>query len=160
MTSSSPGHRAKGRQDGPHPWVRPVAEFAVVFGLCLFVLFVVIPAGTAESDNFGLSPRMLPIATTVAIALFSVMTLIGGLFPFRGKPGHERVQTRGMLGVVLLAAAALAGVVVIDQAGLLIGGTVLVLLASLAIGERRPVALCGMGLGAVAVLLLIDWSGL
>ncbi|MCW2309589.1 tripartite tricarboxylate transporter TctB family protein [Rhodobium gokarnense] len=155
MTIPSTGH-----QDGPHPWVRPVAEFAVVFGLCLLVLFVVIPAGTAESDNFGLSPRMLPIATTVAIALFSVITLVSGLLPLRGRKGHQPVQTRGLLGVVLLTLATLIGVVAIDQAGLLIGGTALVLLASLAIGERRPVALCGMGLGAVVVLLLVDWSGL
>ncbi|MBB4302075.1 hypothetical protein GGD81_001099 [Rhodobium orientis] len=140
--------------------MRPIAEFAVVFGLCVVVLFVVIPAGTAESDNFGLSPRMLPIATTAAIALFSVITLVSGLFPLRGRRGDQPVPTRGMLGVVLLSLAALAGVVLIDQAGLLIGGTALVLMASLAIGERRPLALLGMGLGAVAVLLLVDWSGL
>ena len=155
MTAPSTRHRA-----GPHSWMRPVAEFVIVFGLCLIVLFVVIPAGTAESDNFGLSPRMLPIATVSAIALFSVITLVAGLLRLGNPPEGEATGMRGLRGVVLLVLATVIGVVMIDQVGLVVGGTVLVLLASLAIGERRPVALLGMGLGAVLVLLLVDWSGL
>ena len=135
----------------------PVAEFAVVFGLCMAILFVVIPAGTAESDNFGLSPRMLPIVTISAIAVFSVVTLIVGLV--RGGP-RKAVETDGLGGVALLVGATFAGVLAIDRAGIVVGGTMLVVLASLAIGERRPLVVGGMGIAAVLVLLLVDWSGL
>ena len=135
----------------------PFAEFATVIGLCLVVLFVVIPAGTAESDNFGLSPRMLPIATISTIAFVSVATLIAGLLD---RQPRKPVEKDGLLGVFLLVLATLAGIFIIDLIGIVGGGTVLVVLASLAIGERRIMVVGGMGVGAMIVLLLVEWSGL
>lgn len=135
----------------------PFAEFAVVFGLSLAILLVVIPAGTAERENFGLSPRMLPIVTASAIALFSIMTLLTDLLR---SPRREPVETKGLRGVFLLLLATFAGVLAVDRIGMVAGGTALVVLASLATGVRRPVALAGMGAGALLVLLFVDWSGL
>jgi len=137
--------------------MRPFAEFAVVFGASLALLFIVIPAGTVETDNFGLSPRMLPIVTATVIGAMSLLTLVFDLL--RAAPNEER-PAGGLRGVILLAAAALAGTVLVDRAGLAIGGTALVLLSSLAVGERRPLALAGMGAGGLLLLLLVDWSGL
>jgi len=137
--------------------VGPFAEFAVVFGLCLAVIFVVIPAGTAESDNFGLSPRMLPTVSMVAIAIVSAATLISGLVRRRAP---NEAGTAGLFGVLLLVLAAFTGAFLIDRTGIVIGGTALVLLAALAIGERRPAALAGMGALALAILLFVEWSGL
>lgn len=154
MALSSPsGH------NGAHPWMRPLAEFVIVAGLCLFTLFVIIPAGTAESDNFGLSPRMLPIATTSFILLVSVVSLIFGLLR-KSKTAPGDLGSKGMRGVVFLVLATLLGIVIIEQTNIVIGGTALVLLASLVIGERKPAALAGMGAGAVTLLLLVEWSGL
>lgn len=135
----------------------PFAEFAVVFGLSLAILLVVIPAGTAERENFGLSPRMLPIVTASAIALFSIMTLLTDLL--RGAR-REPVETKGLRGVFVLLLATFAGVLAVDRIGMVAGGTTLVVLASLATGVRRPVALAGMGAGALLLLLFVDWSGL
>lgn len=154
MALSSPsGH------NGAHPWMRPLAEFVIVAGLCLFTLFVIIPAGTTESDNFGLSPRMLPIATTSVILLVSVVSLIFGLLR-RPKTATSDLGSKGMRGVVFLVLATLLGIFIIHRTSIVIGGTALVLLASLVIGERKPAALAGMGTGAAILLLLVDWSGL
>jgi|GEM_PF-1956631 len=155
MTSPDAMHRS-----GPHPWMRPVTEFVIVFGLCLATLFVVIPAGTAESDNFGLSPRMLPIVAVSFIAAMSVVTLVVGLWRARDRQPETRTGSGGLDGVALLVLATLAGIVMIDRTGLVAGGTVLVLLAALAVGERRPVMLAGMGVGALLILLVVEWSGL
>lgn len=126
-------------------------------------LFVVIPAGTAESDNFGLSPRMLPIVTVSVMAMVSVLTLVFGLWRARGASAGqaaERPDASGLRGVVLLVLATFVSILAIDQAGLVAGGTVLVLLAALAIGERRPLILAGLGLCALLILVLVEWSGL
>lgn len=146
------------RQEGPHHWMRPFIEFVTVVGLCLVLLLVIIPAGTAESDNFGLSPRMLPIATISTIAIVSVAALIAGLLG--GQTQKQPVERDGLLGVFLLVLATFAGIFIIDLTGIVIGGTVLVVLSSLAIGERRAVVVGGMGVGAMMVLLLVEWAGL
>lgn len=142
-----------------HSWMRPFAEFAIVAGLCLFALFVVIPAGTVESDNFGLSPAMLPIATVSFILIVSVFSLVFGLVRTPEAIDGD-LGSKGMRGVLLLVLATLIGIFIIDKSNIVIGGTALVVLASLAIGERKLVVLTGMGVGALALLLLVEWSGL
>ncbi|PVB62168.1 hypothetical protein [Labrenzia sp. 011] len=137
--------------------MRPLAEFAIVFGASLLLLFVIVPAGTVETDNFGLSPRMLPMVCVTVIALMSLVTLLFGLM--RPGPG-DAAPRAGLRGVIQLGAAALAGVILVDLTGLVIGGTALVLLASLAVGERRLSTLAGTGAGGLLILLLVDWSGL
>ncbi|HMB76687.1 MAG TPA: hypothetical protein VKN76_09830 [Kiloniellaceae bacterium] len=148
---------SKNAETGPHPWMWPFVEFAIVLGLCLVVLFVVIPAGTAESDNFGLSPRMLPIVTIATIAAVSFATFAADLL--RRRPRGPSVGGRPW-GVVLLLLATFAGVLSIDRFGIVMGGTILVVLASLAVGERRPLVVGGMGIAASIVLLFVEWSGL
>jgi len=143
--------------NGPHRFMRPIVEFAVVFGLCLAVLFIVIPEGTVESENIGLSPRLLPVVTVSTIALLSVVTFVSSLL--RRKP-PQLPQSRGLLGAALLALATAVGIVVIDHTGVVYGGTALVILCCLAIGERQLVRLAGMGSAALVVLLLVELSGL
>lgn len=137
--------------------MRPLAEFAIVFGASLLLLFVVVPAGTVETDNFGLSPRMLPMVCVTVIAAMSLVTLLFGLM--RAGPAEDAPRG-GLRGAIQLGAAALVGIVLVDQTGLVIGGTALVLLACLAVGERRIATLAGMGAGGLLILLLVDWSGL
>lgn len=140
----------------PHR-LRAVAEFAVVLTLSLVTLFIVIPAGTVESDNFGLSPQMLPIGAVVVIAVMSAVTFIVDLV----APGSVPMPpSRGLSGVLLLMLATLVGVLSIERLGVIAGGAGLVVLASLSVGERRPLWIIGAGLGACAVLILVVWSGL
>lgn len=145
------------KRNGLHHWMQPVAEFAVVFGASLVLLFIVIPSGTVEVDNFGLSPRMLPIVAATVIGLMSVVTLVVELV--RGRPEDERTEG-GLRGVIQLGFAAFIGAILVDWAGLVIGGTLLVLLSSLAVGERRIAMLAGTSGFGLLILLLVDWSGL
>lgn len=145
------------KNEGPGHQAGPFLEFAIVLGLCALALFVVIPAGTRESENFGLSPRMVPTVTVIAIALFAVIGFVSGLLK-----GTRRapVGKDGLFGVAALMAATVLGVAAIHWLGLVMGGTVLVLLASLALGLRHPVTLLTMGGAAALLLALVDWSGL
>lgn len=142
---------------GPHRKMRPFVEFAIVFGLCAFGYFVVIPAGTAESDNFGLSPRLLPSVTIGAIALLSFLSLLAALL----KPSAAEARpTAGLLSVLFIILTAVAGILAIDKVGLVAGGVTMVVVLSFVVGERRPLPLLAMAAIALAVLLLVDWSGL
>lgn len=151
---------SENRQVGPHPWIGPLVEFAIVFGLSMLAIFVVIPVGTTETDNFGLSPRMFPMVTMSIIAAFAVVTLIFGLFKRRAPEEAKQAPTKGLLGVALLILATFLGTVSMAQFGIVIGGAVLIFLAALAVGERRPHVLIGLEVVAVLLLVLVEWSGL
>lgn len=144
-------------QDGPERKFRPIYEFVIVLSLCLICLTVIIPNGTQESDNFGLSPRMVPVATIVIIIGFAIIGLLANLV----RPGKSVLPTReGMTGVLLLCAATLVGAWAIYQFDLLIGGTVLIFLTALAVGMRNPVHLSLMVGAALLLLFVIKWAGL
>lgn len=152
------GESTENKGQGPHPWVRPLLEFAIVAGLCALAYFVVIPAGTVESDNFGLSPRLLPTVTIVAIAILSLMTLVVDLS--KAKSDESPAKTTGLFGVAMIVLATLCGVVAINWLGIVAGGVLLVVMISLAIGERRPLPLLASAGIALAVLSIVEWSGL
>lgn len=153
-------HSSKNRQIGPRLRTWPFVEFIIVLGLCLLVLFVVIPNGTNDSNNFGLSPRMVPNLTATAIGILAIVTLLFDLIRLRDGHHEERPSTKGLWGVVLLVLATFLGTIAISWFGMIIGGAILFFLATLAVGERRPSALFGLGLLAVLLLLLVEWSGL
>jgi uncharacterized membrane protein len=125
----------------------------------MVALFVVIPTGTMETDNFGLSPRMFPMVTMSIIAGLAVVTLIFSLIKSR-KPSATQQQPNGLLGVVLLILATFIGTVTMGQFGIVIGGAVIIFLAALAVRERRPHVLIGLEIVAVLLLVLVEWSGL
>ncbi|MEB8432318.1 hypothetical protein OO007_08760 [Cocleimonas sp. KMM 6892] len=102
---------------------------------------------------------MLPIAVTVFILIISIFTLIFGLLR-APEPKENNQDSKGMRGVVSLVLATLLGIFIIDQTNIVVGGTALVFLSSLAIGERKPSALAGMSFSALLLLLLVKWSGL
>lgn len=135
----------------------PFIEFSIVLALCAIALFFVIPEGTRESDNFGLSPRMVPDVTVGAIALFAVIGMISALI--RRKPAKPAPRA-GLGGVAALMAGTALGVAAIHFIGLVIGGSILVLACTLALGVRQPLRLASMTGAAAALLLAIDWSGI
>lgn len=144
-------------QGGSERKFRPIYEFVIVLSLCLICLTVIIPNGTQESDNFGLSPRMVPVATIVIIIGFAVLGLLANLV----RPRKSALPaSEGLTGVLLLCAATLVGAWAIYQFDLLIGGTVLIFLTALAVGMRNLVHLSLMVGAALLLLFVIKWAGL
>ena len=138
--------------------MRPLVEFTIVVGLCAFAAFYLIPAQTSEGDNFGLSPRMVPIVCCVVIAFLATIGLVRSLIV---GPAVSRAPKNAGLGtVVLLIIASVIGVTLVYWFGLVIGGMSVVLLASAIVGERRPMAFLALGASAGALLVFIKWSGL
>ncbi|MEH6728816.1 MAG: hypothetical protein V7703_21940 [Hyphomicrobiales bacterium] len=144
-------------QIGPGRKFRPICEFAIVFSLCLICLTIIIPTGTQQSDNFGLSPRMVPVATIVIIIGFAI---IGLLVNLAGSKQVAAPASNGLAGVFLLSAATLVGAWTIYQFGLLVGGTVLIFLTALAVGMRNIMHLSVMVGAAFLLLYFIEWAGL
>lgn len=144
-------------QNGSERKFRPIFEFAIVFSLCLICLTIIIPQGTQQSDNFGLSPRMVPVATIVIIIGFAVVGLLANLF----RPTKSATPASdGLTGVLLLCAATLVGAWAVYQFGLLVGGTVLIFLTALAVGMRNVLHLSLMVGAALLLLSFIQWAGL
>ncbi len=150
------------RQPAPRATLlRAAIEFAIVGGGALFMALYLIPAQTVPSDNFGLSPRMVPTVCAAVIGGVALLNLLGALIaPSTHDQAVPRRSASGLLTVLALLAATAIGIAVIHYAGLTAGGTVLVLLASLALGEFRPLMLGAMGGGAFALLMAVDWIGL
>lgn len=152
--SASTGRRA----GGPRSLSRPLAEFAIVGGASLAAIFWLIPAETVPGENFGLSPRMVPIACSALIGGLAAMNFLATLL---GAARNEKVaSTHGIRAVVALVAATLAGVAMVHWAGLVVGGTALIFLASLAVGERQPLQLLLVPASAAFVLFAVEWLGL
>ncbi|MBJ3776369.1 tripartite tricarboxylate transporter TctB family protein [Acuticoccus mangrovi] len=142
----------------PRPLVRPLVEFAIVGGASLFVIFYLIPNETMATANWGLSPRMVPTVSAALILGLAAINLVAGLL--RPATVAAAQSLHGLPTVVALILASVVGVAVVDRAGLIVGGTVLSLLVSLSIGERHPLRLLGVGATSLALLYLVDWSGL
>jgi len=137
--------------------MRAIVELAVVGGASLFALFYLIPAQTSASDNWGLSPRMVPTVCAAVIGGLAVISFLAGLVR---APSEDEAPAAGVGTVLAVIVSAIVGVLLIDAAGLIVGGTVMVPLVGLSIGERHPLRLAGLTGGAALLLYLIIWSGL
>lgn len=147
------------KQDkGPLFLVRPLVEFSIVAGACLYFIFYLIPAQTSDGANFGLSPRMVPIVCCALIGILATVSLLASLF---GKPTTEAAPVNDGLGTVgLLIGASLLGVTVVHWFGLIAGGIVLVALASWVIGERRWLQIAMLSAAAGLLMFAVKWLGL
>lgn len=138
--------------------VRLFVEFLVVGGASLFAILYLIPSQTSASENWGLSPRMVPTVCAAVIGGLSAINLLVDLL--RAPPGEGEAPVVGLWTVLAVVVSAVVGVVVIDAAGLIAGGTVMVPLVSLSLGERRPLNVVGLTAGTALLLYLVIWSGL
>ena len=138
--------------------MRPLIEFAIVIGLCAFTAFYLIPAQTTEGSNFGLSPRMVPIVCCAVIAVLATISLLQALIA--APRATSAAKNAGLGTVVLLIGASVIGVALVHWFGLIVGGTSVVLMASVVIGERKLSAFVLLGVCAGALLFLVKWSGL
>lgn len=138
--------------------MRSILEFVIVGGASLLAITYLIPSQTSASDNWGLSPRMVPTVCAAVIGGLAAINLVVGLL--RPPAADEDAPGAGFWSVVAVIVSALVGVMIIDAAGLVAGGTVMVPLVSLSIGERSPLRLVGLTAGAALLLYLVVWSGL
>jgi hypothetical protein len=146
------------RAGGPRSLSRPLAELAIVGGASLAAIFWLIPAETVPGENFGLSPRMVPIVCSALIGGLAAVNFLAALL---GAARRETaISTRGLPEVAALVAATLAGGAIVHWVDLVAGGTVLALLASLAVGERRPLRLTLVTASAALILFVVEWLGL
>jgi len=163
MAGRASNESGEGGRDGRSPKpLHALAELVVVGGASLLAAFWIIPSQTATADSFGLSPAMLPLVCVTVIAVLALLQCLFLLFrrpllPPAGRAAGERLS---MIHALLIVVAAAVGTLVLARFGLVIGGVVLALLVSLAIGERRlwrNVALC---CAVAVVMLLVDLSGI
>jgi hypothetical protein len=146
------------RAGGPRSLSRPLAELAIVGGASLAAIFWLIPAETVPGENFGLSPRMVPIVCSALIGGLAAVNFLAALL---GAARRETaISTRGLPEVAALVAATLAGGAIVHWVDLVAGGTVLALLAGLAVGERRPLRLTLVTASAALILFVVEWLGL
>jgi hypothetical protein len=146
------------RAGGPRSLSRPLAELAMVGGASLAAIFWLIPAETVPGENFGLSPRMVPIVCSALIGGLAAVNFLAALL---GAARRETaISTRGLPEVAALVAATLAGGAIVHWVNLVAGGTVLAVLAGLAVGERRPLRLTLVTASAALILFVVEWLGL
>lgn len=103
----------------------------------LAVLFVVIPTTTRTGSWTGLSPYFFPTVAMVGFTLCAGLLILQALLRptlyEESTPLHlTEVRNFGLVALLIVAA-----VLVIDAAGLLIGGPVLIAAVMLFMGERR-----------------------
>lgn len=104
----------------------------------LAVLFVVIPTTTRTGTWTGLSPYFFPTVAMVGFTLCGGLLILQALFrPALYEEQPTPLHLRELRNFGLLALIIVAAVLVIDAAGLLIGGPVLIAAVMLFMGERR-----------------------
>lgn len=127
-----------------------VAEMLLLAGLCLALLFWIIPAQTSEG-GFGLSPAFLPSACAGAILVLVVADGILRLARRQAEPAYP--EGYGALARIL--AVAVVSAVLLRHGGVALSGAATPAIGMLALGVRRPLpilataALCGGALWLV-----------
>jgi hypothetical protein len=108
--------------------------------LGFLMMFVIIPWGTEQGSYFGLSPTFFPTLLTALATACALGLTLQALIRILGRaPGGPVPISRWNLLMFLLATGiVLGGIVLIDQAGFLIGGPALIAALMLFLGERSP----------------------
>lgn len=127
-----------------------VGALTVLLGVvCLTYL---IPNYISAGYGGGLSPRTFPYICAWAITVLSVCLVANRLWAASrgGDPGEILVNGPMLLRVAAGAAALVVSLALIQYVSYLVGGTVMVALYMLLMGERRPLPLIGIS---------VVWSG-
>jgi hypothetical protein len=108
--------------------------------LGLLMIFVIIPWGTEQGSYVGLSPTFFPTVLTALATACAVGLTVQALVRIRRQAPPRPVPISGwnLLMFLLATGTVLGGIVLIDQAGFLIGGPVLIAAMMLLLGERSP----------------------
>lgn len=137
--------------------LRAAAEFCVLAGVILLILFWIVPAYISPGTNLGLPPAMLPVVCMVAIGILAVVQFAYTLLVTSARTA----PTSGNAPLVItLLGITIGASILIDYVGLPVAGALLTGLTSFFLGERRLLVLAAMTLGGAGVMGLVVWSGL
>ena len=143
-------------EESLQPTLQAFFELMIVGGLSLVTLFWIIPSQTEPSDNFGLSPSMVPTVCVVSIAVLAILQFFSSFL--KTEETDKRQQGLGIPSAIV--ASTIIGTILIDTVGLVTGGAVVAGLIAIVIGERRIPNLVTIMVSAVFLLLFVEWSGL
>lgn len=122
----------------------------VVVGLLM--LFVVIPAEADGTTWSGVSPLFFPTLVVTGFTLTCAALFVQAILKPGGYEGMEAPLKLWNFGFSILACAIiLAAVLVIQTAGLIWGGPLLIAALMLFMGERKPLRIVPMSVIPVAV---------
>lgn len=145
-----------GRTRRPSVFPGAFAEFIVICGASLAAIFVLIPNQTTPGDEIGLSPSLVPTVCAAAIGVLGFAQFVWSAVFRRTAAVTRREPLRYAL---FLMASALVALVAVRFAGLLVGCTVLALLVSLVLGERRLIRLALVCGGVALALFTVQYMG-
>ncbi|MFT5509390.1 MAG: hypothetical protein ACI89J_002473 [Hyphomicrobiaceae bacterium] len=133
-------------------------------GLLSFVammVFVIIPAENSEGIWHGLSPYFYPTLMLVGIAASSLGLVLQTAFKKQLYQDQPNSISRWQIGCFLLLGIVIfVCVLVIDWAGLWVGGPLLIAATMVFMGERNPLVIVPTGFVTVAVVHVIVTYGL
>lgn len=131
----------------------------VLLGFSLLMLLVLIPLEVEDGAWYGLSPYFYPNLICSLLGIFAALLLAQAIFRESRYEGQTHELSWFRFGVfVLLVGVTLAGVWLINQAGVLVGGPILILAIALVMGERRlKTLLLSASLPVVSVYLIATY---
>jgi len=147
-----------GRTSRPSFFPAAFAELMIVGGASLAAIFIIIPAQTSPSDEIGLAPSFVPTVCAAAVGFLAVAQFIGASIA-HGTDNGDGEQRAPIRYALMLMGAACAAVLVTWLIGLLVGCTLLALLVSLILGERR-IWMLALVPGCLALTIyIVQWMG-
>lgn len=127
-----------------------------LLALSLLLVFVIIPAETAEGAYYGLSPLFYPTVMAAGIGVCAVGLIAQALLRPAVYEGQVLELGPRRLGMFLLVSAiVLGGVIAIDVFGIWVGGPLLIGGVMLFMGERQPLRVLATAVLPVAVVHLL-----
>ncbi len=132
----------------------------IVYGVLLGALSLLFFAETLSfpRTSGGINPRVFPLIVLVSLfGLSAVLAIQGLLRARRGKAKSEQTLPRGMTAAKLavLAAGGTAYALLVEPLGFILATPILVALAMVLFGERRPIRIALVSVAASAALYFL-----
>ncbi len=134
-----------------------------ISGLCLCVfsvvmLAVVIPAQISTGPAGMMSPRLVPNMMMITIFVLSAFLVLGNLRQDRAQDAPPPISRAEMKALLRIAGVFAAAIGLYEAFGALAGGSSLVILGLLALGERRPLVIGGITLTLLTGLWVLFYK--
>ncbi|SDG16698.1 MULTISPECIES: tripartite tricarboxylate transporter TctB family protein [Thalassobaculum] len=123
----------------------------------VLLIFVVIPLDTEEGMYFGLPPTFFPTLLSIGLTLLAIALATKAWFRLRagGTLQQAPIRLRNLLMFAIAAALVVAGAVVIDFFGMIVGGPLLIAAFMLFLGERSVIRVLATATLPVAAVYLL-----
>lgn len=125
--------------------------------LGVLLIFVVIPLDTEEGMYFGLPPTFFPTLLSVGLTLLAMALAAKAWMRLRsGGPRQPApLRLRNLLMFCISGALVVAGAVIIDFFGMIVGGPLLIAAFMLFLGERSVIRVLATSTLPVAAVYLL-----